>query len=176
MQVILLDLHLFLTPWSLGSGGEQVEEFGEASGNTELTYQHSSPALLDGRQSCFWNFVYLRLFSFLITSPSSLCHPQKAQTGLAPPYGSHSLPSVLGFLLKINRISFPPMTNTLWFHVLQPHTTNSDSRARHQSYLSQGCSAACVLVGYPGKEEDGENNQNSLCHSQWTWEVLTDFL
>lgn len=53
MQVILLDLHLFLTPLEFGQWWGAGGGTGEASGNTELTYQHSSPALLDGRQSCF---------------------------------------------------------------------------------------------------------------------------
>lgn len=169
MQVILLDLHLFLTPLEFGQWWGAGGGTGEASGNTELTYQHSSPALLDGRQSCFWNFVYLRLFSFLVTSPSSLCHPQKAQTGLAPPYGSHSLPSVLGFLLKINRISFPPwltlcdsMSSS---HTQQTLTQEPDTRViRPQAVL-----LPVFWLGTLAKEEDGENNQSSLCHSQWTW-------
>ena len=166
-------------PWSLGQwwGGGWKDRGGIREYRISLTYQHSSSALPDGRQSCFWNFLYLRLFSFLVTSPSSLRHPQKAQTGLAPPCGSHSLPPVLAFLLKINSISFSP-----WLTLC-----DSMSSSHTQQILTQGpdsrviCPQALLLpvfrLGTLAKEEDGESNQSSLTVTiSGPGEVLTDFL
>lgn len=55
MQVILLDLHLFITPLEFGAevGGGWKDRGGIREYRISLTYQHSSSALLDGRQSCF---------------------------------------------------------------------------------------------------------------------------
>ena len=166
-------------PWSLGQwwGGGWKDRGGIREYRISLTYQHSSSALPDGRQSCFWNFLYLRLFSFLVTSPSSLRHPQKAQTGLAPPCGSHSLPPVLAFLLKINSISSSP-----WLTLC-----DSMSSSHTQQILTQGpdsrviCPWALLLpvfrLGTLAKEEDGESNQSSLTVTiGGPGQVLTDFL
>ena len=179
MQVILLDLHLFITPLEFGAvvGGGWKDRGGIREYRISLTYQHSSSALPDGRQSCFWNFLYLRLFSFLVTSPSSLRHPQKAQTGLAPPCGSHSLPPVLAFLLKINSISFSPWL-TLCDSMSSSHTQQIPTQGPGSRVI---CPRALLLpvfrLGTLAKEEDGESNQSSLTVTiGGPGQVLTDFL
>ena len=123
------------------------------------------PALLDGRLSRFWNLLYLRLFSVLVTSPASLHHSQKVQTGLAPPCGSHSLPPVLVFLLKINSISFSP-----WLTLCE-----SMSSSHTQQTLTQGpdtrviCPQALLLpvfqLGTLTKEEGKIIKSHSLSQS-----------